>query len=77
MDPATVDGRPVGKEISMNELFSMGVLIPLWIPGAGLAMGIVLMMKAPAPLEHRDHSHAHAAGHSSAGERTVAPRQTV
>lgn len=47
---------PSTKELVMdNNLFSMGALIPLWILGAPLLGGIILMFTAPTPPSRSDY----------------------
>lgn len=39
----------VNQESSMNSVFSVGALIPLWILGAGLILGVIQWFSTPNP----------------------------
>ncbi len=61
----------------MNEIFSQGVLIPLWILGAGLVWGIVMSFTAPEPVQDRDRANAYGVDYTTARDRTEPARQPI
>jgi len=44
------DGMSVKQESKMNSVFSAGALIPLWILGAGLVVGVMQWFSTPRPV---------------------------